>query len=131
MKLPDVHILIADATGADMHFVLDLADEHSAAMILDGRCDHRDGMTRLEQSLGSCYARLPDNLRVSGLMVSKIAGIVRSWRDRTCILVLVDTDQVEPFSTVVKAACPPGVKVEVSREGPEPQNGDIYEGGRQ
>ncbi len=124
----DVHILIASATGADTRLVLDLVGEHSVTMILDGRCDHRDGMTRLEQLLGSCYARLPSDLRVGGLLVSKIAGIVRSWRNRTCVLVLVDIDQVEPFSAAVQAACPPGMKVEVARKGSGPPDGDADPG---
>ncbi len=125
MTSPDVHILIASTTDADTRLVLDLADEHSAAMILDGRCDHRDDMARLEQSLGSCYARLPGDLRVSGLLVSKIAGIVSSWRNWTCVLVLVDSDQVEPFFAAVQAACPPRVKVEIARKGSGMPDGDI------
>jgi len=128
MKSLDAHVLIASAADADTQLVLGLAGEHSVAMILDGRCDHRDGMTRLEQLLGSCYVRLPSDLRVSGLLVSKIAGIACSWRDRTCILVLVDTDQVDPFSAAVQAACPPGVQVEVARKGSGPQNGDTKPG---
>ncbi len=128
MTSPEVHILIVSATDADTRLVHELADEYRAAMILDSRCDHRDGMTRLEQSLGSCYARLPDDLRVSSLLVGKIAGIVRSWRNRTCILVLVNADQVEPFSAAVHAACPPGVKVKVARKGSGTPDSDIDPG---
>jgi len=128
MKSPDVHILIVSATDADTRLVLELADEYGAAMILDGRCDYGDSMTRLEQLFGPCYARLPSNVRVSSLLVSKIACIVSSWRNRTCILVLVDADQVEPFSAAVQAACPPGVQVEVAKKDSGTPDGDADPG---
>jgi len=117
-SVPTVRVWVASATGMRANLVLDLAEEHDIAMILDNRRDPENDAalyptTTLARLLGPCYARLPGDPRVSGLCIGEITGMGSLWRGRSSILVLADADQIEPLIALARTACEPHVTVEL------------------
>jgi hypothetical protein len=108
-----VRVLIAHATGMSAYPVIDLAEEHDVALVLDNRRDHGRDTSTLEWLLGPCYARLPGDPRVSSLYVGKVTSITNPCRGQSSILVLTDADQAEPLAALARAACEPYVTVEL------------------
>ena len=118
LSVPIVRILIASATGMLAYAVLDLADEHDIAMILDSRRDQESDAalsptTTLARLLGPCYARLPSDPRVSALCLGEITAVSSSWFRQSSVLVLADDDQAEPLVTLARTACEAHVAVEL------------------
>lgn len=111
-----VRVLIAHATGMSAYPVIDLAEEHDVALVLDNRRDHGRDTSTLEWLLGPCYARLPGDPRVSSLYIGKVTSITNTWRRQSSILVLTDADQVEPLTTLARTACEPHVTVELIKK---------------
>jgi hypothetical protein len=111
-----VRVLIAHATGMSAYPVIDLAEEHDIALVLDNRRDHGRDTSTLEWLLGPCYARLPGDPRVSSLYIGKVTSITNTWRGQSSILVLADADQVEPLTTLARTACEPHVTVELIKK---------------
>jgi len=113
LSVPTVRILIASATDMRAYAVLDLADEHDIAMILDSRRDQESDASTFARLLGPCYARLPSDPRVSGLCLGEIAGMGSPWLRQSSVLVLADDDQTEPLVTLARTACEAHVTVEL------------------
>jgi len=111
-----VRVLIAHATGMSAYPVIDLAEEHDIALVLDNRRDHGRDTSTLEWLLGPCYARLPGDPRVSSLYIGKVTSITNTWRGQSSILVLTDADQIEPLTTLARTACEPHVTVELIKK---------------
>ena len=113
LSVPTVRILIAGATGMRAYAVLDLADEHDIAMILDCRRDQEGDTPTFARLLGPCYARLPCDPRVSRLCIGEITTVSSPWLRQSSVLVLVDDDQAEPLATLARTACEAHVAVEL------------------
>ena len=113
LSVPTVRILIASATDMRAYAVLDLAEEHDIAMILDSRRDQESDASTFARLLGPCYARLPSDPGVSGLCIGEITGMGSLWRGQSSILVLADADQIEPLIALARTACEPHVTVEL------------------
>jgi hypothetical protein len=96
--------------------VIDLAEEHDIALVLDNRRDHGRDTSTLEWLLGPCYARLPGDPRVSSLYIGKVTSITNTWRGQSSILVLTDADQAESLAALARAACEPYVTVELIKK---------------
>jgi hypothetical protein len=111
-----VRVLIANATGMSAYPVIDLAEEHDIAIVLDNRRDHGRDTSTLEWLLGPCYARLPSDPRFSSLYIGKIVSDTRIWHGQSSILVLTDADQAEPLAALARAACEPHVTVELIKK---------------
>ena len=113
LSIPTVRILIAGATGMRAYAVLDLADEHNIAMILDCRRDHESDASTFVRLLGPCYARLPSDPGVSGLCLGEVTAVSSPWLRQSSILVLADGDQAEPLVELARTACGEHVIVEL------------------
>ena len=116
-SVPTVRVLIASATDMRAYAVLDLADEHDIAMILDCRRDPESDAalyptTTLARLLGPCYARLPSDPRAAGLCIGEIATVSSPWLRQSPVLILADDDQAEPLVTLARTACEVHVAVE-------------------
>jgi len=112
-SVPTVRVWVASATGMRAYLVLDLAEEHDIAMILDSRRDQENDASTLARLLGPCYARLPSDPRVSSLCIGEITSMDSRWRGQSSILVLADADQTEPLIALARTSCEPHVTVEL------------------
>ena len=111
-------ILIAEATEMQALDVFDLAQEHEANMIMDGRCNHERDAANFEHVLGPCYTRLLDSPRAQGLYIDKVTSIANARRGLTSIiLILADTGQAEQLAVLVKDACKTCVQVRLVENG--------------
>jgi hypothetical protein len=111
-----VRVLVANATGMRAYPVLDLAEEHDVALVLDHRRDHDGDTSTLEWLLGPCYARLPGDPRVSSLYISKMTNATNTWCGQSSILVLTDADQAETLVALARAVCEAHVAVELVKK---------------
>jgi hypothetical protein len=111
-----VRVLIANATGMGAYPIIDLAEEHDIAIVLDNRRDRDRDISTLEWLLGPCYARLPGDPRVSCLYISKMTNVTNTWCRQSSILVLTDADQAEPLTALARAACEAHVTVELIKK---------------
>ena len=111
-----VRVLIANATGMSAYPVIDLAEEHDIAIVLDNRHDYGRDISTLEWLLGPCYARLPGDPRVSSLYIGKMTNATNTWCGQSSILVLTDADQAEPLTALARAACDARVTVELIKK---------------
>ena len=116
LSVPTVRILIAGATGMRAYAVLDLADEHDIAMILDCRRDQEGDAPTFARLLGPCYARLPSDPGVSGLCLGEITAVSSPWLRQSSVLILADDDQAEPLVTLARTACEAHVTVELIKK---------------
>ena len=112
LSVPIVRVLIASATGMRAYAVLDLADEHDIAQLLDCRRDQESDASTFARLLGPCYARLPSDPRAAGLCIGEIATVSSPWLRQSPVLVLADDDQAEPLVTLARTACEVHVAVE-------------------
>ena len=111
-----VRVLIAHATGMSAYPVIDLAEEHDIAIVLDNRRDRDRDISTLEWLLGPCYARLPSDPRASSLYIGRVTSVTNTWRGQSSVLVLTDADQAEPLTALARAACEPNVTVELIKK---------------
>lgn len=120
-----VRVLIANATGMAAYPVIDLAEEHDVALVLDHRRDRDRDISTLEWMLGPCYARLPGDPRFSSAYIGKLTSVTNAWCGQSSILVLTDADQAESLTALVRAACEPYVTVEFIKAASSVRRGQL------